>query len=155
MYRRWWWNPSEEMRRIEQWMNSMNSMFGDFEPVTGRLLPAGTGEDVTKTATPSIDLQEKENKILVTADIPGIEKGDISVNIHGDVLEITAEKKQEKEEKGEGYLRRERGYTKFYRRIPLPGNVNPDKVDAALKDGVLTVEMEKMTLPDVKKIEIK
>jgi HSP20 family protein len=152
MYRRWLWNPSEEMRRMEQWMNSM---FGEFEPVTGRLLPAGTGEDVMKTVTPSIDLQEIENKILVTADIPGIEKGDLKVNIHGDMLEITAEKKKEKEEKSEGYLRRERGYTKFYRRIPLPGNVNPDKVDATLKHGVLTVEMEKTTLPDVKKVEIK
>jgi HSP20 family molecular chaperone IbpA len=50
-------------------------MFGEFEPVTGRLLPAGTGEDVMKTATPYIDLQEMENKILVTADVPGIEKG--------------------------------------------------------------------------------
>lgn len=148
MYRRWW-NPSEEMRKMEQWMNSM---FGEFEPVTGRLLPVGTGEDVMKTATPSIDLQEIENKILVTADVPGIEKEDITVNIHADTLEITAQKKKEK---GEGYLRRERGYTKFYRRIALPDNVNPDKVDAALKDGVLTVEMEKMALPDVKKIDIK
>jgi len=127
-------------------------MFGEFEPVTGRLLPVGTGEDVMKTATPSIDLQEIENKILVTADVPGIEKEDITVNIHADTLEITAQKKKEK---GEGYLRRERGYTKFYRRIALPDNVNPDKVDAALKDGVLTVEMEKMALPDVKKIDIK
>lgn len=151
MYRRWW-NPSEEMRKMEQWMNSM---FDEFEPVTGRLLPVGTGEDVMKTATPSIDLQEIENKILVTADVPGIEKEDITVNIHTDMLEITAQKKNEKEEKGEGYLRRERGYTKFYRKIALPGNVNPDKIDAALKDGVLTIEMEKMMLPDVKKIDIK
>jgi HSP20 family protein len=151
MYRRWW-NPLEEMRRMEQWMNSM---FGEFEPVTGRLLPAGTDEDVIKTATPSIDLQEIDNKILVTADVPGIKKGDITVNLHADTLEITAEKKKEKEEKGEGYLRRERSYTKFYRRIALPGNVNPDKIDAELKDGVLTVEMEKMALPDVKKIDVK
>ncbi|KAF5425601.1 MAG: hypothetical protein C5S46_01720 [Candidatus Methanomarinus sp.] len=71
MYRRWW-NPSKEMRKMDQWMNSM---FGEFEPVTGRLLLAGTGEDVMKTATPYIDLQEMENKILVTADVPGIEKG--------------------------------------------------------------------------------
>ncbi|MEA3293805.1 MAG: Hsp20/alpha crystallin family protein [Euryarchaeota archaeon] len=140
------------MRKMDQWMNNM---FGEFEPVTGRLLPAGTGEDVMKTVTPYIDLQEMENKILVTADVPGIEKEDITVNIHADMLEITAQKKKEKEEKGEGYLRRERGYTKFYRRIALPCNVNPDKVDAALKDGVLTVEMEKMALPGVKKIDIK
>ncbi len=151
MYRLWW-NPNEEMRRMEEWMNSM---FGEFEPVTSRLLPAGAGEEVMKTATPSIDIQEIENKILVTADVPGIEKEDITVNIHGDVLEITAQKKKEKEEKGEGYLRRERSYTKFYRKIALPGEVDPDKVDATLKDGVLKIEMEKSVLPDVKQIEVK
>ena len=151
MYRRWW-NLNEEMRRMEEWMNSM---FGEFEPVTGKLLPAGAGEEVMKTATPSIDLQEIENKILVTADVPGIEKEDITVNIHGNILEITAQKKKEKEEKGEGYLRRERSYTKFYRRIALPGEVDPDKVDATLKDGVLKIEMEKSVLPDVKQIEVK
>jgi HSP20 family protein len=151
MYRLWW-NPNEEMRRMEEWMNNM---FGEFEPVTSRLLPAGADEEVMKTATPSIDIQEIENKILVTADVPGIEKEDITVNIHGDVLEITAQKKKEKEEKGEGYLRRERSYTKFYRKIALPGEVDPDKVDATLKDGVLKIEMEKSVLPDVKQIEVK
>ncbi len=87
--------------------------------------------------------------------MPGVEKGDVTVNVRGDVLEITAEKKKEKEETGEGYVRRERAYSRFYRRIPLPSEVDPGKVDAALKDGVLQIEIAKSALPEVTKITVK
>jgi len=152
MYRRWL-DPLEELQRMQEWMGRV---VGDIEPITaGRLLPTRAGEVTAETVAPSIDIQDTEDKILATVDIPGVEKGDITLNVRGDMLEITAEKTKEKEEKGEGYIRRERGYTKFYRRIPLPAEVDPNNVDAALKDGVLRIEMVKSTLPEVKKIEVK
>jgi HSP20 family protein len=152
MYRRWI-DPFEELHRMQEWINRA---FGEFEPIApGRLLPAGTREETAETVTPSMDIQDVEDKILVTLDVPGVEKGDVTVNVHGDVLEITAEKKAEKEEKGEGYVRRERAYSRFYRRIPLPAEVDPGKVDAALKDGVLRIEMVKSALPEVTKITVK
>ena len=152
MYRRWL-DPIEELQRMQEWMERV---VGEVEPIVpGRLLPARTGEVTAETVAPSLDIQDTEDKILVTADIPGVEKGDITLNVRGDMLEITAEKTKEKEEKGEGYIRRERGYTKFYRRIPLPSEVDPNNVDAALKDGVLRIEMVKSALPELKKIEVK
>jgi HSP20 family protein len=152
MYRRWL-DPIEELQRMQEWMERV---VGEVEPIVpGRLLPARTGGEIAGTASPSLDIQDAEDKILVTADIPGVEKGDITLNVRGDMLEITAEKTKEKEEKGEGYIRRERGYTKFYRRIPLPSEVDPNNVDAALKDGVLRIEMVKSALPELKKIEVK
>lgn len=151
MYRRWL-DPFEELRRMQEWMDRM---FGEFAPTAGRLLPARTGGELVETASPSIDVQDTEDKILVTVDVPGVEKGDITVDVREDMLEITAEKKKEKEEKGEGYVRRERGYARFYRRTPLPSSVDPDKVDATLEDGVLRIEMAKTALPEAKKIEVK
>jgi HSP20 family protein len=152
MYRRWL-DPFEELHRMQEWMNRA---FGDFGQITpGRLLPSGTSEETMEAMTPSTDLQDTEDKILVTADVPGVDKENVTVNVRGDMLEITAEKKEEKEEKGEGYIRRERGYTGFYRRIPLPAEVDPGKVDATLKDGVLRIEMVKTAPSETKKIEVK
>jgi HSP20 family protein len=71
------------------------------------------------------------------------------------MLEISAEKKEEKEEKEEGYIRRERSYRRFYRSIPLPAEVDKDKVDATFKNGVLRIEMPKIAGEEVKKIEVK
>jgi HSP20 family protein len=71
------------------------------------------------------------------------------------MLEISAEKKEEKEEKEEGYIRRERSYRKFYRSIPLPAEVDRDKAEASLKDGVLKIEIPKLAGKEVKKIEVK
>lgn len=104
MYRRWL-DPFEELHRMQEWMNRA---FGEFGPTApGRLLPSGAREETMEIVTPSMDLQDMEDKILVTADVPGVDKGDVTVNVRGDMLDITAEKKEEKEEKGEGYIRRE------------------------------------------------
>ena len=152
MYRRWL-DPFEELHRMQEWMNRAFGEVGHVAP--GRLLLSGNSEETMEAITPSMDLQDMEDKILVTADVPGVDKGDVTVNVRGDMLEITAEKKEEMEEKGEGYLRRERGYSGFYRRIPLPTEVDPGKVDATLKDGVLRIEMAKTAPSEAKKIEVK
>lgn len=152
MYRRWL-DPFEELRRMQDWMNLVA---GEFEPIRAeRLLPTRAGAGVTETVTPSVDVQDTEDKVLVTADVPGVEKKDITVNVRGDMLEITAEKKTEEEKTGEGYVRRERGYSRFYRRMSLPTEVDPNKIDATLKDGVLRIEMAKSAQPEVKKIAVK
>jgi HSP20 family protein len=148
--RRYMWNPFEELRRMEEWMDRMFRETGPYY-LGRRALPEAAGEELVETAAPSVDIKEKEGKIVVAADIPGVEKGDISINIKGDMLEISAEK----EEKEEGYIRRERSYRRFYRSIPLPAEVDRDKVEASLKDGVLRIEMPKLAGEEVKKIEVK
>ncbi len=152
--RRYIWDPFEELRRMEE---LVDRAFGETGPdyFGRRALPGATGEELAEIAAPYVDIKEKEGKIIVDADIPGVEKGDISINIRGDTLEISAEKKEEKEEEEEGYIRRERSYKKFYRSIPLPTEVDKDKVDATFENGVLQIEMPKIEVEEVKKIELK
>jgi HSP20 family protein len=89
--------------------------------------------------TPAIEVKEKEGKLLVTADLPGLKKEDVTVHVEGDVLVIEGERKREKEEKREGYYRSERIYGKFYRSIPLPEGALIDKTAANFTNGVLEV----------------
>jgi HSP20 family protein len=84
----------------------------------------------------------------VSAELPGMDDEDIEVSLSRDVLTISGEKKQEKEEKGRDYYRAERSYGSFRRSIPLPAEVNADKVDAVFSKGVLTI-----TLPKTAKAE--
>ena len=152
--RRYLWDPFEELREMEE---LISRTFGEAgrDYLDKRALPGAVGEELAETAVPYVDIKDKEGKIIVAADIPGVEKGDVSINIRGDTLEISAEKKEEKEEKEEGYIRRERRYKKFYRSIPLPTEVDKDKVDATFKNGVLRIEMPKLAIEEVKKIELK
>ncbi len=153
--RRHIWDPFEELRQMEEWMERA---FGDVgrDYIGRRALPGVTGEALAESATPYVDIREKEGKVIVAADMPGVEKGDISINIVGDTLEIRADKKEEKEEEEGGYIRRERSYRRFYRSIPLPTAVDMDKADATFKNGVLQIEMPKIAGgEEVKKIEVK
>jgi HSP20 family protein len=152
--RKYLWDPFEELRQMEE---LISRTFGEAgrDYLVKRALPGAVGEELAETAVPYVDIKDKEGKIIVAADIPGVEKGDISINIRGDTLEISAEKREEKEEKEEGYIKRERSYKKFYRSVPLPTEVDKDKVDATFKNGVLQIVMPKIAGEEVKKIEVK
>jgi hypothetical protein len=76
-----------------------------------------------------------------SADLPGLTKDDINVDITDDALVIRGERKSEREENEEGYYRSERSYGSFYRQIPLPEGVNVDDADATFRDGVLEITM--------------
>lgn len=101
------------------------------------------------TQMPYVDVMEKGNDVIVTADLPGVDKKDIKISVRGDVLEISAERKMEREEKEKGYLRHERSYNRFYRSIRLPAAVDKSKAKATLNNGVLEV-----TLPKIEKAEV-
>lgn len=89
------------------------------------------------------DVKETPDKFLVSAELPGIRKDQIKLSLHEGVLEISGEHKQEKEEKDEVHHLVERSYGKFSRRIQLPDAVDPSKVHAEYKDGVLYVNIPK------------
>jgi len=82
-------------------------------------------------------------KVIVTAELPGLDEKDIEISISGDALILRGEKRQEEEEKGEDYYRMERRYGSFQRVIPLPCEVQVDKAEASYRKGVLTVELPK------------
>ena len=147
-----WFDPFEELRRMQE---RMYRIFGEIEPsfMERKMLPATGGE--LATVEPFVDVIDKGDKVVVAADVPGVEKEDLSVNISGDRLEISAERKKEAEEKKEGYVRRERTYTSYYRSIPLPTEVDGDKADATFENGVLEISMPKVKAIEKKKIKVK
>ncbi|MHC1567544.1 MAG: Hsp20/alpha crystallin family protein [Candidatus Syntropharchaeia archaeon] len=151
MFRRW--DPWEELRRMQEWINEMFAEFG-MPPYGRRMLPR-TGEEGLATVTPSTDVINRESEIVVRADIPGVDKEGISVELKGNTLEINAEKKKEEEEKGEGFIKKERYYSKYYRQIELPTEVDKERIDATFKDGVLEIKLPKKEAAEIKKITVK
>lgn len=92
---------------------------------------------------PSIDLQEKENKYILDADMPGMKESDIEIDFHNDILTIRGEKKTEKETKDSDYVCVERSTGSFRRDVYLSEDIDQESIKAELKDGVLHVELPK------------
>ena len=141
-------NPFSLMRRFSNEMDRLFEGFG-FRP---RFF-----ETPVETAlwAPNVEVLEKEGKLLVRADLPGLTKDDVKVGVTDDVLTLDGERKQEKEEKREGYFRSERSYGAFYRAIPLPDGVKADGIVANFRNGVLEVAMPLVKEEKkVKKIEV-
>jgi HSP20 family protein len=138
------WDPFEEIRKTQE---RLNLLFEDFMPMK----KMGDGN----VFTPAIDIKEEENKLLVTTDLPGINKKDIEINLKEDMLEISAKTGKEKEIEEEGYIRKEREYTHFYRAVRLPSSVKEEGSTAKIENGVLTITLPKMKLEEpAKKIQI-
>jgi len=104
---------------------------------------------------PPVDIKETDTDIVIKTDLPGVSKDNIDIKISDDILEIKAEVKKKEEEKEEGYIRRERVYKSFYKKVHLPAKVDPEKADAEYKDGVLTIKLPKTEVKKPVKIEVK
>jgi len=138
------WDPFEEIRRTQE---RLNQLFEDFMPMEEW--------EGGKVYTPAIDIKEEDDKLVVTTDLPGINKEDVQINLKEDMLEISAKAGKEKETEEEGYLRRERAYTQFYRSVRLPASVKEEGSTAKMENGVLTITLPKMKLEEpAKKIAI-
>ncbi len=103
---------------------------------------------------PSVDVWEDKDNIYVEADIPGFEQKDISLNLKGDNLIISAKKDETKEEKKKNYYRCERYQGSFYREVILPSNIDASKIKAGYKNGVLKVTLPKKEEEKGKEIKI-
>jgi HSP20 family protein len=105
---------------------------------------------------PCLDVTESDSELKVTVELPGLTDKDIDLSIANNYLNIKGEKRSEKEENSSGYYRMERHYGSFCRSIPLPCGVEPDRVDASFKQGVLTIKMPRtrQSQPEAKKIAI-
>lgn len=107
--------------------------------------------------SPNVDVTENDKEIKVSAELPGMDEKDIDISLNRDTLTIRGEKKEEKEQKGKDFYRMERSYGSFSRTIPLPAEVETDKIEAQLKKGVLTVTLPKSAkaVEETKKISVK
>jgi len=104
---------------------------------------------------PAVDLYEEKDDIVVKAELPGMEKDNIEVNLSGNRLTIKGEKKQEEEVKKEGYYRAERSYGSFVRSLELPLEVQTDQVKAAFKNGILEIRLPKTEEAKKKETKVK
>jgi HSP20 family protein len=89
--------------------------------------------------TPDVEMFRRDNAVVIRADVPGMTKNDLTIEVTDGQLVLRGERKQEKEEKKEGWYRAERTYGAFYRTLPLPEGVKVDEAKATIKDGVLEV----------------
>jgi HSP20 family protein len=97
------------------------------------------------TSMPAVNIREDEKKFTLDLAVPGIDKKDLKIEINEDVITISSEHKEEKEETRDDFKRREFSYSSFCRSFYLPENVNKDKIEANYKYGILTVELPKET----------
>ena len=137
------WDPFDEIRRMQ---NYMEQMFRTFPALESRF---GTG-----TFSPLTDVAEEDNKVIITTDLPGIEKENVELDLRDNALVINAGKGKEEEAEKEGYLRKERAFMRYYREIPLPDGVTEEGATAQLKNGVLTITLPKIKSVTGKRIQI-
>lgn len=122
------------------------------EPFFGRdrFFPERRGEDWL----PALDIDESEGAIVVRAEIPGVDPEGIEVSIHDDVLVLSGDKKEENEERGDGFYHTERRFGSFRRSVVLPASVDPEKINAEYEHGVLVVRLEKAEEDAPKRIPV-
>ena len=137
---------TDDSRRFEEMMSRMLEEFGDMWGMRGRgsLLtsPLGTGP-IVERKQPYIDVVETDKEIVATAEMPGLKKEDININLTDEKLEISAESKHEEEKHEKDYLYRERRSGSYYRSIALPSSIDSNSAKASYINGVLEIKMQK------------
>ena len=140
-------------------LSDMDRVFDDFRSEWENLILAPRSSATEMVRQPLVDMADNGKEYLVKAEIPGIKKEDLRIEVTQDNLEISGETSVEENEENKeaGYIRRERRYSRFYRTLPLPENILTDKVEAELTDGVLTVKLPKAAPPEkkTKKVPVK
>lgn len=125
----------EPLKEFESFQNQIKKYFDDFPSF---------GVNFENSFSPRIDISEKNDKILVEAEIPGVKKDDLKITLQDNILTIKGEKKKEEEHKENNYYRCERSYGSFSRSFTLPVEVSTEKVDAKFNDGMLKIELKKV-----------
>ncbi len=141
------WDPFRDLITIQDRMNKL------FEQTLART--RGADETVTPAAwSPSVDIYETADAIVLTAELPGLQKEDIEIQLQDSTLTLKGERKFEREVKDENYLRIERSYGAFQRSFSLPTVVQQDEIKAVFKDGVLEVTMPKAEEAKPKQVKV-
>ena len=142
-----WLDPFRDLSAIQERMNRI------FEDALAR--SRGREEGLrTGMWTPAVDIYENNDSVVVKAELPGVERDQISVEVKDGILTLRGERKFEKEVKEESYHRIERSYGNFQRSFSLPVSVEQDKVTARFKDGVLEVILPKKEQARPKQIQV-
>lgn len=137
------------------------SPWQELEDMTDRLnrmfAPATSGEASPRQFwSPSVNVEESKDELLLTAELPGMSIDDVSIEVENNVLTLSGEKREEREEEeGHKYHLWERCYGSFERQFTLPRTVKTEEISAQFKDGILHVQMPKAPEAKSRKIAIK
>jgi HSP20 family protein len=148
-----WWNPFEPFPGVSQMFKEMetlrNTLFRD-------VLPRDSDSSADRWWQPSADIHEEPNAFVITVEMPGVSKENITVDRDGDSLLITGEKKEEisEESKEKNFYRKERRYGSFERRFQLPENANSTEIKATFDNGVLKIQVPKKEPTEKVKINV-
>lgn len=140
------WQPLRELTNLQY---RMNKLFEDF---------LGDKVEVKQPSpgwSPAVDIYEEKDRIVLKADLPGVDEKDISLDVEGNRLTLKGERRLEREVKEENRLRLERSYGFFARSFSLPGTVDAEKIRASYNEGVLEVSIPKKDESKPKQIAIK
>lgn len=139
-------------RDIDRFRREMDTMFERFFREPWPIFAPAAREAMI---VPDIDVSETEGEIVVRCELPGVEPKDVDINVAGDVLTIRGEKKVTEEEQKETFHFMERDWGKFSRSVMLPQHVQPEKVEAHYKNGILKIVLPKAEEAKARKIEVK
>jgi len=137
-------DPWAEMYKIQK---EMDKMFDS-------ALTTSSGSQSTTRWSPAFDVKETDKEIVIHGDLPGLNKGDVKVELHDGVLTISGERKYEKKEEKEKYHRVERSYGKFIRSIPVGKDLKENDIKAKMENGVLEISYPKPQESKPKSIQI-
>ncbi|MFQ5801510.1 MAG: Hsp20/alpha crystallin family protein [Candidatus Methylomirabilales bacterium] len=141
------WDPFQDLITLQDRMNQI------FEQTLAR--SRGDREGVMASSwSPPVDIYETAESLVLRAELPGLSKEDIDIQVRDNRLTLKGERRHEKEVKQENYLRVERAYGAFQRAFALPMDIQPDKIRAAFKDGVLEVNIPKAETAKPKHIKV-
>lgn len=143
-----WMDPFRELSTFQE---RMNQLFGDF---AGRARGGREGELAVGGWVPAVDIFETDDDIVVTAELPGLEKEQVGVEYKDGILTLRGERKLEREVKEESYHRMERSYGVFHRSFTLPGTVDEAKISARMRNGVLEIHLPKKEAAKPKQITV-
>lgn len=140
------------MRHLVSYKPASLRMFNDFDKVFDSFFSTNP---FGRSANPSVDIREEENRYVLEAELPGFTEKDIDVKVEDMLLTISSKQEKESEESQEGYVLKERKLRSFTRSFVLPKEVDREKIEANVKNGLLTLELQKAPESKPKAIEVK
>lgn len=140
----------DPLRDFSSLQERINRLFDD----TMRASPEGDEELMSGAWAPAVDIHETDDGFMVTADLPGVKKEDIEIDLKDSTLTIKGEKKFEEKAPKENYIRIERSYGKFIRSFSLPNNIDSEKIKATFNNGTLELNIPKKEDAKPKQITI-
>jgi HSP20 family protein len=142
------YDPLREVAAIQNELRrSLETMFRGIDP-------SGQSEGAERTWLPAVDVKETDNELLLSFDLPGMSEDDISIEVQDNVLTVSGEREERRDERGEGFRRMERRFGRFARSFPLPAGVSENDIKADYDNGVLEIRVPKPKTKEPRRVQI-